>query len=356
MNILSIIMLGFAVIGAADRIIGNRFGLGKEFEKGFLLLGTMALSMVGMIVISPLLADLLSPFFDLIYKIFCIDPSVVPAVLFANDMGGAPLAREIAKNESIGMFNALVTSSMMGATVSYTLPLSLTIVKKEHHRELLLGILCGIVTIPVGCFVGGLMLKIPILTLLLNLLPLIIFSIIVGIGILFAPNITVKFFSFIAVTLKALITVGLILGILEALTGKTLIKGLGDVFEASNICFNASMVLAGAFPFMHIVSRLLKRPIAALAKKLEVEYISAFGLISNLVTNTTTIEMMNDMDKKGIVLNGSFIVSAAFLFGGHLAFTIAFDADYVAAMIVSKLIAGISALFVATIVYKKTVK
>jgi len=356
MNILSIIMLVFAVLGAIDRIIGNRFGLGKEFEKGFLLLGTMALSMVGMIVISPIIADLLSPFFNLLYRITGIDPSVVPAVLFANDMGGAPLAKEIAKNEAIGLFNALVVSSMMGATISFTLPLSLTIVKKRHHNELFLGILCGIMTIPAGCFVGGLMLKIPLISLLFNLLPLIIFSIIVGLGILFAPNIAVKFFSFIAVTLKALITVGLILGILEALTGKTLIKGLGDVFEASNICFNASMVLAGAFPFMHIVSRILKRPITALAKKLEIERVSALGLIGNEVTNTTTIEMMNDMDKKGIVLNGAFIVSAAFLFGGHLAFTMAFDADYVAAVIVSKLISGVSALFVATMVYKKTVK
>lgn len=354
MNILSIIMLGFAVLGAIDRILGNRFGLGKEFEKGFLLLGTMALSMVGMIVISPLLADLLSPFFDFIYRISGIDPSVVPAILFANDMGGAPLAKEIAKNETVGMFNALVVSAMMGATISYTLPFSLTIVKKEHHNELFLGMLCGIITIPVGCFVGGLILKIPILALLFNLLPLIIFSVIVGVGILFARNITVKFFAFIAVALKALITVGLILGILEAITGRTIIKGLADIFEASDICFNASMVLAGAFPFMHIVSRLLKRPIVILAKRLNIDRTGAIGLISNLVTNATSIEMMNDMDKKGIVLNAAFAVSAAFVLGGHLAFTMAFDADYVTAVVVAKLISGISSLFVAAIVYKKT--
>ena len=50
MNVLSIIMLVFAILGALDRIIGNKFGLGAEFEKGFMLLGTMALSMIGMII------------------------------------------------------------------------------------------------------------------------------------------------------------------------------------------------------------------------------------------------------------------------------------------------------------------
>ena len=34
MDAVTAVMLVFSVIGALDRIIGNRFGLGKEFEKG----------------------------------------------------------------------------------------------------------------------------------------------------------------------------------------------------------------------------------------------------------------------------------------------------------------------------------
>ncbi len=49
MNVLSIIMLVFAILGALDRIIGNKLGLGAEFEKGFMLLGNMALTMIGLI-------------------------------------------------------------------------------------------------------------------------------------------------------------------------------------------------------------------------------------------------------------------------------------------------------------------
>ena len=169
MNFLSIIMLIFAVIAGIDRIFGSRLKLGTEFEKGFYVLGDMGLSMVGMIVLAPYLAELLAPMFNWFYTALGIDPSIIPASLFANDMGGAPLAKEIAKNESVGMFNALVVSSMMGATVSFTIPYALSVVKKELHKEMFLGFLCGIATVFVGCFVVGLMLAIPVITLIISL-------------------------------------------------------------------------------------------------------------------------------------------------------------------------------------------
>lgn len=58
MNILTYIILIFSLLGALDRIFNNRFGLGKEFEKGFILFGSMALSMIGMISIAPFIADM----------------------------------------------------------------------------------------------------------------------------------------------------------------------------------------------------------------------------------------------------------------------------------------------------------
>ena len=61
MQYLTIIILIFSCLAALDRITGNHFGLGKEYERAFMLLGTMALSMIGMIVISPLIAELMKP-------------------------------------------------------------------------------------------------------------------------------------------------------------------------------------------------------------------------------------------------------------------------------------------------------
>ena len=88
MSLLTIIFLFFSVLGALDNIFGNRFGLGKEYEKAFMLLGTMALSMIGMIVVSPVIANIMTPLSDFVSSVLHIDPSVIPASLFANDMGG----------------------------------------------------------------------------------------------------------------------------------------------------------------------------------------------------------------------------------------------------------------------------
>ena len=39
-EILIAVMAGFAVLGAVDRILGNPWGLGKEFEEGILTMGS----------------------------------------------------------------------------------------------------------------------------------------------------------------------------------------------------------------------------------------------------------------------------------------------------------------------------
>lgn len=353
MNFVSVFMAVFSVIGGIDRIIGNRFGLGERFEKGFMLLGNMALCMIGMIIISPFIADVLEPVFDVVKNVLHIDPSIIPASLFANDMGGAPLSVEIAANESIGMFNALVVSSMMGATFSYSIPYAIGVVKPEHHKDMFLGFLCGIVTIPVGCAVSGIMLNIPLTMLLGNILPLAIFSGLIAVGLTICPMICVKIFSIFGVAIKIVITIGLILGVLTFLTGVELINGLATLEEGAAICLNASAVMSGAFVFLEIVSRIISKPLKALGRKLNINETSALGFISTVASNAITFEIVNEMDKKGIVLNSAFAVSAAFVFAGHLAFTMAFNAEYLSAVIVGKLVAGFSSIILAVIIYNR---
>lgn len=352
MNAISIVMLSFALLGALDRICGNKFGLGKEFERGFNLLGPMALSMIGMIVIAPAIGVWLGSFFEFFYNVFSIDPSIIPASIFANDMGGTPLAMEIMKDEEVGMYNALVVSSIMGAVISYTIPFGAGIVNKTQHKELFFGFLCGIVAIPFGCFISGLTLEISFFALLLNLLPLILLSVIISVGLIFFPSGTVKIFKGFGIFMMALITVGLALGMFTAVTGIVVCKDFASVHEGAKICFNAAITLSGAFPLMFLVSKLLNKPMSALGKKLGINPTSAVCLIPNLVTNATTFGMMRDMDKKGLVLNAALSVTVAFCFGSHLGFTTSYDTKYVLPMIVAKLVSGIFAIAIALLIYK----
>ena len=351
MNPITIVMVVFSMLAALDRIFGGKLGMGKEFERGIMMMGNVCLSMIGMIVISPFIADILDPVFSFVWDQLKIDPSVIPAILFANDMGGAPLAKEIAQNPAIGMFNALVVSAMMGATVSFTIPVALGMVDKEQHKELLLGLLCGIVTIPLGCFVSGVILKLPLGALLIDLLPLVIFSVVIAVGLVVCPNLCVKIFSVFGTFIKILITIGLALGILKYLLGIELIKGL-ETFEAGGlICLNACAVMTGAFPLMYVLGKALKKPMKKLGAGMNVNETSVMGLLSSLATSMTTFGMMKDMDKKGVLLNSAFAVSGAFTFAGHLAFTMAFDAEYIFPVIIGKLVAGVLAVLSAMLLF-----
>ncbi len=353
MNYLTVIILIFSVIGALDRIFGNRFGLGKEFEKAFNLLGAMTLSMIGMIVISPLIADLMKPVSQFLFNVLHIDASIIPASLFANDMGGAPLAVEMTANEEIGRYNALVVSSMMGCTVSFTIPFALGVVGKERHKELMSGLLCGIVTIPIGCFVSGLICKIPFGALIINLIPLVIFSGIIAVGLLLIPKLCVKIFTMFGIFITAVITIGLSLGIIRFLTGYEVIKGLATIEEGAAVCINAAIVLSGSFPFMYIISKILAKPLKAVGRKIGINEISVLGIISSLATSATSFGMMDKMDKKGVVMNSAFTVSGAFILGSHLAFTLAFDSTYVLPVIIGKLISGVLAVILSYFIFDK---
>ena len=356
MNVLSIVMASFAVLGILDRIIGNKFGLGKEFEKGFLLVGELALSMMGMIIVAPIIANLLSDFFNFVYDTLMVEPSIIPASLFANDMGGASLAKEIAQNSVLGMYNAMVVASMMGATVSFTIPFALNCLKKEKHSDLLLGLLCGIVTIPVGCIVAGVICKINFVSLVLNLLPLIIFAVIVAVGLLVVPNVCIKLFNVLGVVIKIIISIGLVLAIIEILFQKKPIALAGDAYEAAQICINAAVVMSGAFPLLFVISKIFAKPMVALGQLLKINSTATLGFVSTLANNVTTFEMMDRMDQKGAILNSAFAVSASFVLADHLAFTLAFEPSYIAPMMVGKIISGLSAILFALLIYKKIKK
>lgn len=351
MTVLTYVMAAFMLLAAADRIFGSHLGLGREFERGIELLGTMSLSMVGMIIAAPLIAYLMQPLFDLLPS--WIDPSILPSVLFANDMGGAPLAVEGARNEAIGAFNAMVVSSMMGCTVSFTIPFALGGVPKALHRDMLLGLLCGIVTIPVGCFFGGLVCGTAPLALLVNLLPLLLFSAVIAVGILLAPALCVRIFGILGIIIRGVITVGLAVGIFEFLTGQRLLPHVDTLENGIAIVLNACAVMTGTFPMIFLLSKLLAKPLKRIGAKIGINESAALGFVSTLATSVTTFSMMERMDRRGIVLNAAFLVSAGFVFTDHMAFTMAYLPEYLPAMIVGKLTAAALALVLAVPVYRK---
>ena len=351
MNVLNIIIGAFAILGALDRLLDNRLGIGQEFERGFHLFGSLALSMIGMIVMVPQLAAWMQPVLSLLQGM--LEPSVIPASLIANDMGGAALSVQVAADPELGLFNGLVVSCMMGGTIAWTIPVSLTAVPKQQHRELLLGMLCGIITIPLGCLLSGLMTPIAFPVLLWNLLPLLVLSGILAAGLIFCPDLCTKIFRGLGFVVKALITAGLVLSILEYFTGIVLIPGLTSLEDAAAVSLSCSFFLTGVLPMLALLSKAIAKPMSRLSKSLGLNEESAMGFVATLASSVTTFAMMEKMDRKGVMLNAAFAISAAFAFSDHLAFTMAFEKSYALPVVVAKLTGGLSAVVIACLLHKK---
>lgn len=359
-NALTTVAAVFAVIGALDKITGNHLKLGDEFERGILTLGPLSLSMIGMMTVSPLLSELLLPLISPLAKICGFDPSAFAGLIIANDMGGATLAAETAADPLLGTFHGLCVASMLGATISFTVPYALKSAKREHLPDIIKGLLCGICTVPVGCFVSGLIMKIGIGKLLLNLVPLILISAVISFGLIKSPKICIKLFGLFGKLLIILITCGLAVGIFSYLTEIQISEYLAPIDESFKTVLNICSVLSGMFPLIAVVSKILKKPISFFGKKVGINEVAVTGLISALANNIAAIDSADKMDKKGRIMNFAFAVSASFVFGDHLAFTLSFNPDYTAAVITGKLTAGIAALALAGFITKtdkiKTVK
>ena len=346
-------MVLFMALGAVDRIIGNRFGLGEKFEEGIIAMGSLALSMIGIICLAPVLAGLLRPVVVPLYSFLGADPAMFAGTILANDMGGAPLAKELALTPEAGQFGGLIVGSMLGPTVVFTIPVALGIIRPEDQEFLARGVLAGVITIPIGGLVGGLAAGFPLMMVLKNLIPIVLIAVLIALGLAFIPNGMVKGFQVFGRFVIIVITVGLAAAIVEALTGITLIPGMNPIEEGYATVGGIAIVLAGAFPLVFVITKVFRKPLMRLGHLLGMNDIAAAGLVATLANNIPMFQMMGDMDRRGKIINVAFAVSAAFVFGDHLGFTAGFDSTMIFPMIVGKLVGGVTAVAVAMLITRK---
>ena len=346
-EILLLIMALFAILGGLDRILGNRFGLGKEFEDGITAMGSLALAMLGIICLAPVLAGLLKPVVVPVFRLLGADPAMFAGSILACDMGGGTLAMEMTDDIQAGLFGGVICGSMLGATVVFTIPVALGILQEGDRPYLAKGVLAGVATIPLGLLAGGLVMGMPILKILGNLVPIVLIAGLIAFGLWKAEDAMIKGFSVFGKGIIGLITVGLAAGIFQGITGIRLIPGLAPVEEGFLTVGAIAIVLAGAFPLVAVLTKVLRKPLLKLGITLGINETAAAGLLASLANSIATFTLVKDMDGRGKVVNIAFAVSAAFVFGDHMGFTAGFAPEVLPAMIVSKLVGGVSAVIVA---------
>jgi len=115
------------------------------------ILSGVCAALGGVITLAPFLAAVLKPVIVPLYQAVGADPSMFATTLLACDMGGYPLAMQMAANPQIGRFAGIILGGMMGPTIVFSIPVALGIIEKKDHPALAKGILIGMVTIPRIC-------------------------------------------------------------------------------------------------------------------------------------------------------------------------------------------------------------
>ncbi len=401
-TIIMYIMMAFMLIGALDRILLQwasvdkflaKIGLGKvregisgtgeQFENGFMTMGALGLAMVGIIALAPVLATLLGPIVIPIYTFLGASPAMFATTILANDMGGFFLAKQLAfangqMDNASWLFAGLILGGMMGSTLVFSIPVAVGIIDKKDRRFLALGVLAGMITIPIGCLAGGMIAMysdirindVPVVftyqMIFSNLSPVIIVALLVAIGLRMAPEMMINGFKIFAKVLVSLITIGLACAVINTILGITIIPGMdpifmvpgdkvGEVMRAMDVIGYISCILLGAYPMVYLLTRWFAKPLTRVGNVLKINNVAAAGMLASLANSVPMFGMMKNMDERGKVINVAFAVSAAFTFGDHLGFTAANMPPMIFAVIVGKLVGGVSAVFVAmAIAPKKT--
>lgn len=363
-SIIIFIMMIFMIVGAVDKIRGNKKGYGEQFEEGFYAMGPLAIAMAGVVAAAPVLAIILKPVIVPVYELFGADASMFATTLLACDMGGYPLAMNLAADENIGNFAGLILGTMMGPTIVFTIPVALSIIKKEDRPFLGAGILAGLITVPLGCIAGGLVMnmtpyKISIGSILVNLIPVIIIAGLIIVGLWFIPQKMISGFNKFGTGVTVVITFFTAVAVFEYQTGikfplmNIMVEPDADgaipLESGLLVCGQISIVLIGAFPMVKWITDTFSKPLEKIGEKMGMNDAGSTGLIATLANNIAMFNIMKDMNAKGKILNVAFAVSAAFVFGDHLGFTAGVNNSMIFPVIVGKLTAGITALILANL-------
>ncbi len=345
-RILQIIFAVCAVLGGLDRIIGNRFGLGERFETAFHLMGRTALSMAGIICLAPVLADVLGRVITPVYHFFRQDPGMFGCVL-SIDMGGYQMATRLADDALVGRFAGIIAASIMGCTLSFTIPVGMGMYEKNVQNRFARGILYGIICIPPAILVGALLCGIPFLTALWLCVPVTLLSLILVVALKKAPQATLRAFSGFAFCLKVLTTIGLFIGVFQYMTGIELIPGMTPVLEAMRIISIIAITLLGVLPFSKILHWLLKKPMDWIGSKLKIGGNGVMAFFLFYLDSMPGLIALPDLNPRGQIAAAAAAVCACSALSSHFAFTMACERELTLPLLAAKLTGSVIAAALA---------
>ncbi|KRW74090.1 ethanolamine utilization protein EutH [Pseudomonas sp. TTU2014-066ASC] len=377
-NYVLYVIMFCAVLGAFAAIRDSEKGLGKEFMEGIHATGHIFVPAAGIMASIPYLTVLIGSVFGPFFNALNADPALAATMIIASDMGGYHLAAALAASKE-ALIMALITGFMGGATIVFSIPMGLAMLDKRDHKYMALGIMSGILSIPIGVLIASvvLMLSNPMVRevvatngeatyqlamslggIFANLLPIIVFVVALAAGLRFLPDLMIKGFIGFGRGMDALIKLVLVFSIVEYFTGfftivlggwgfDPIIADAEDQTRALETAGYIGIMLAGAFPMVYLLRKYLGGPLEALGSKVGLSAVGSAGMLATIANILAMFRLVRFMPPKDKVLNIAFGVCAAFLLGDHLSFTANFQPTIILPVLIGKILAGFSAVGLA---------
>lgn len=364
------IMMGFLLIGAVASIFDDNRGFGKEFKEGIHSIGPIFLPVAGIMALIPLMSTFISTFIGPVYAWMHADPSIAAGLVIAPDLGAYHLAAETAGSHA-GWIFAFAVSFITGSTIIFVIPVGLAMLQKKDHKYMALGIMAGLLAVPVSILTIVLMLQftevplrteisttaestrpfdMPMSDLLLNMVPIVVFVGLLALGLRLFTDAMVRAFIGFGRILDVIIRLALAASVVQYFTGvfdvfgewplAPIIADSEDQFRALEVAGYVGIMLAGAFPMVYAIRTWLAKPLTAVGKRLGFSEEGAAGILAGAANVLALFRIIPLMPARDKVVTIAFAVCAAFTFGDHLAFSANFQPNMVAAIIVGKLIGG----------------
>lgn len=378
------IIMACALIGCIASVIKPESELGQEFVAGIDSIGPIFLPVAGIMASAPYLTAFVSSVFGPLYGAVGADQAMAATTFIAVDMGGYQLADALAQTRESWIM-AMITGYMAGATIVFSIPVALKMLEVKDRKYLALGVMSGLLAIPIGVFVASAIIAIshPVIREIvstnaeatyqlalswaqigLNLVPLIIICVLLAAGLKFIPDAMIKGFIIFGRAMESALKIVFVLVVIEYFTGifTTIFGGFGfdpiiadeeDIFRALETSGAIGMMLCGAFPMVYLIRRYLAKPLAAIGGAVGLSSDATAGLLAASANVLALFSMVKDLKAKDKVICISFAVCCAFLFGDHLSFTANFQPSLIVVVLLGKLAAGICAIIFANLLAVK---
>lgn len=354
MNIFIAIMLIFAAAGFTDKVLGGRFGLSEQFDRGLYTMGAMVIPIVSICAVGTEFVQRHTEQVAALSEKLFFDPSMIIGAVLAPDMGGYFICREIAADPRILVLSGVVLGTLLGQAITFQMPVFMQTVDREDHPAIFQGFIVGIVVIPVGLIAAELMLRMPLKLFLMQFLPVFLLCLVIAAGLKWAPAGTARVFAVFARIVNWLFYLMFAVTVIGLFIPSLQYASLKSVEEAVLIVFKSAIIIAGSLVMSELILKFFRAQIHRAAERMGINEVAAVSLLMTCATSLAVLPLFPRMDDKGKRVVSAFSLSGSFVIGGSLAFVSNVTTGYnVLIFVVTKLICGILSAWVIHRMYEK---